>query len=47
VGVAVCASLGLLRLLPQVMLQNSGNVDNLTGHYVFFLGCGGCGGAVV
>lgn len=22
----------------QVMLQNSGNVDNLTGHYVFFLG---------
>jgi hypothetical protein len=23
----------------QVMLQNSGNVDNLTGHYVFFLGC--------
>ena len=21
------------------MLQNSGNVDNLTGHYVFFLGC--------
>jgi ER lumen protein retaining receptor len=22
------------------MLQNSGNVDNLTGHYVFFLGCG-------
>ena len=28
------------------MLQNSGNVDNLTGHYVFFLGCGDCGGAV-
>lgn len=27
-------------ILPQlVMLQNSGNVDNLTGHYVFFLGC--------
>jgi len=26
-------------ILPQlVMLQNSGNVDNLTGHYVFFLG---------
>lgn len=25
------------------MLQNSGNVDNLTGHYVFFLGCArGC-----
>ena len=28
-------------ILPQlVMLQNSGNVDILTGHYVFFLGCG-------
>lgn len=27
-------------ILPQlVMLQNSGNVDILTGHYVFFLGC--------
>jgi ER lumen protein retaining receptor len=27
-------------ILPQlVMLQNCGNVDNLTGHYVFFLGC--------
>lgn len=26
-------------LPTQVMLQNSGNVDNLTGHYVFFLGC--------
>jgi hypothetical protein len=26
----------------QVMLQNSGNVDNLTGHYVFFLGCARC-----
>ena len=26
-------------ILPQlVMLQNCGNVDNLTGHYVFFLG---------
>ena len=26
-------------ILPQlVMLQNSGNVDILTGHYVFFLG---------
>ena len=23
----------------QVMLQNCGNVDNLTGNYVFFLGC--------
>ena len=26
------------------MLQNSGNVDNLTGHYVFFLGCVSGGG---
>ncbi|KAA0052603.1 ER lumen protein-retaining receptor A [Cucumis melo var. makuwa] len=26
-------------ILPQlVLLQRSGNVDNLTGHYVFFLG---------
>lgn len=27
-------------ILPQlVLLQRSGNVDNLTGQYVFFLGC--------
>lgn len=28
-----------IAILPQlVLLQRSGNVDNLTGHYVFFLG---------
>jgi hypothetical protein len=42
-GAQSCALCSLMCLRScggaQVMLQNSGNVDNLTGHYVFFLGC--------